>query len=116
MRRRLGAHGIDRTLLLLLPALAFLGAVFLYPFAYGLVLSFRPERYVGAFANYQQFFADPFLRDTIAITLGVPHGSTSSASGTSTLMWTTSTAATDRAGNPLVAGVVTEAGTADLDF
>jgi putative spermidine/putrescine transport system permease protein len=71
MRRRLAAHGIDRTLLLLLPALAFLAAVFVYPFAYGLVRSFRPERYVGTFANYQQFFADPFLRDTIAITLGL---------------------------------------------
>jgi putative spermidine/putrescine transport system permease protein len=71
MRSRLAARGIDRTLLLLVPALAFLVAVFLYPFGYGLVLSFRPERYVGAFANYQEFFADPFLRDTIAITLGL---------------------------------------------
>jgi putative spermidine/putrescine transport system permease protein len=71
VRRRLAAHGVDRTLLLLLPALAFLVAVFLYPFGYGLVLSFRPQRYVGVLANYQQFFADPFLRDTIAITLGL---------------------------------------------
>jgi putative spermidine/putrescine transport system permease protein len=71
MRRRLAEHGVDRTLLLLLPALVFLVVIFLYPFGYGLVLSFRPERYVGAFANYQQFFADPFLRDTIAITLGL---------------------------------------------
>lgn len=71
MRRRLAAHGVDRTLLLLAPALVFLLAVFVYPFGYGLVLSFRPERYVGAFANYQEFFADPFLRDTIAITLGL---------------------------------------------
>jgi putative spermidine/putrescine transport system permease protein len=71
MRRRLAEHGIDRTLLLLLPALAFLVFIFLYPFLYGLVLSFQPERYVGVFANYQQFFADPFLRDTIAITLGL---------------------------------------------
>jgi putative spermidine/putrescine transport system permease protein len=71
MRRRLAVRGIDRTLLLLVPALAFLVAVFLYPFGYGLVLSFRPERYVGTFANYQEFFADPFLRDTIAITLGL---------------------------------------------
>jgi putative spermidine/putrescine transport system permease protein len=71
MRRRLAAHGIDRTLLLLVPALVFLVAVFVYPFAYGLVLSFRPERYVGSLGNYQQFFADPFLRDTIAITLGL---------------------------------------------
>jgi putative spermidine/putrescine transport system permease protein len=71
MRRQLAAHGIDRTLLLLAPAVAFLLAIFLYPFLYGLVLSFRPERYVGAFGNYQEFFADPFLRDTIAITLGL---------------------------------------------
>jgi putative spermidine/putrescine transport system permease protein len=71
VRRRLAAHGVDRTLLLLLPALVFLLAVFVYPFGYGLFLSFRPERYVGTLANYQQFFADPFLRDTIAITLGL---------------------------------------------
>jgi putative spermidine/putrescine transport system permease protein len=69
VRARLAAHGIDRTLLLLLPALVFLAVVFVYPFGYGLVLSFRPQRYVGAFGNYQQFFADPFLRDTIPITL-----------------------------------------------
>jgi putative spermidine/putrescine transport system permease protein len=71
MRRRLAEHGIDRTLLLLLPAVAFLVVVFLYPFGYGLVLSFQPERYVGTLGNYQQFFADPFLRDTIRITLGL---------------------------------------------
>jgi putative spermidine/putrescine transport system permease protein len=71
VRRRLAAHGIDRTLLLLLPAVAFVAVIFLYPFLYGLVLSFQPKRYVGAFGNYQQFFADPFLRDTIAITLGL---------------------------------------------
>ena len=71
MRRRLAAHEIDRTLLLLLPAVVFLAVVFMYPFGYGLVLSFQPERYVGALGNYQQFFADPFLRDTITITLGL---------------------------------------------
>jgi putative spermidine/putrescine transport system permease protein len=71
VRRRLAAHGIDRTLLLLAPAVAFVLVVFLYPFLYGLVLSFAPERYVGTFGNYQEFFADPFLRDTIAITLGL---------------------------------------------
>jgi putative spermidine/putrescine transport system permease protein len=71
VRRRLAEHGVDRTLLLLLPAVAFLVVVFLYPFGYGLVLSFQPERYVGALGNYQEFFADPFLRDTITITLGL---------------------------------------------
>jgi putative spermidine/putrescine transport system permease protein len=71
VRRRLAAHGIDRTLLLLAPAMAFVLVVFLYPFLYGLVLSFQPQRYVGTFGNYQEFFADPFLRDTISITLGL---------------------------------------------
>jgi putative spermidine/putrescine transport system permease protein len=71
MRRRLAAHGIDRTLLLLAPAMAFVLVVFLYPFLYGLVLSFQPQRYVGTLGNYQEFFADPFLRDTISITLGL---------------------------------------------
>ncbi len=71
MRRKLAAHEIDRTLLLLVPAVVFLVVVFMYPFGYGLVLSFAPQRYVGALGNYQQFFADPFLRDTIMITLGL---------------------------------------------
>jgi len=71
MRRRLAAHEIDRTLLLLIPAIAFVLVVFMYPFGYGLVLSFQPQRYVGALGNYRHFFADPFLRDTIAITLGL---------------------------------------------
>ena len=71
MRRRLAAHQIDRTLLLLVPALAFLLVVFMYPFGYGFAISFQPERYVGALGNYQHFFADPFLRDTIKITLGL---------------------------------------------
>jgi putative spermidine/putrescine transport system permease protein len=71
MRRRLAAHGVDHTLLALAPALVFLVVIFLYPFLYGLVLSFQPERYVGALGNYRHFLADPFLRDTIAITLGL---------------------------------------------
>jgi hypothetical protein len=53
---------------------------------------------------------------TITLTLGTPSGSTSTANGTTTLQWTTSTAATDRAGNPLTAATVLETGTADLDF
>ena len=53
---------------------------------------------------------------TVTVTLGVPTGTTATANGTSTLQWTTSTAATDRAGNPLVAGTIVESGAADLDF
>jgi len=56
---------------LLVPALAFVVALFLYPFLYGLQLSFQPAHGGGPLANYRHFFADPFLRDTIRITLGI---------------------------------------------
>ena len=42
----------------------FVLALFIYPFLYGLVLSFQPKE-GGWLANYQQFFSDPFLYDTI---------------------------------------------------
>ena len=54
--------------------------------------------------------------NSVAITLGTATGTTAAANGTTTLQWTTSAAATDRAGNPLGAGVIAETGTADLDF
>ena len=54
--------------------------------------------------------------NSVSITLGTATGTTAAANGTTTLQWTTSTAATDRAGNPLGAGVIAETGTADLDF
>jgi chitinase len=54
--------------------------------------------------------------NTIALTLGTPSGSTLAAGGTSTLQWVTSTAATDRAGNPLVSATVAETGLLDIDF
>ena len=53
---------------------------------------------------------------TITLTLGTPSGSTATANGSTTLQWTTSTAATDRAGNALTAATVLETGSADLDF
>jgi hypothetical protein len=53
----------------------------------------------------------------VTITLGAPSGATATATGgNSTLRWTTSTAATDLAGNPMGAATVLEAGIADLDF
>jgi hypothetical protein len=52
----------------------------------------------------------------VTVTLGVPSGSTASTNGSTTLQWTTSTAATDRAGNALTAATVLETGLADLDF
>ncbi|PSH63786.1 ABC transporter permease [Phyllobacterium brassicacearum] len=68
LRQRLALHGIDGVTLLVLPAVLFLLAVFIYPFIYGLILSFTPME-GGTFANYQKFFSDPFLYDTILTTL-----------------------------------------------
>jgi putative spermidine/putrescine transport system permease protein len=68
LRQRLALRGIDGVTLLALPAILFVLAVFIYPFAYGLLLSFEPKE-GGALANYQRFFSDPFLYRTIATTL-----------------------------------------------
>ena len=42
LSHRLAERGIDRTLLLLLPGVVFLIALFIYPLFYGLGLSFQP--------------------------------------------------------------------------
>ena len=57
----------DHTLLLVAPAVLFLLAFFIYPFAYGFVLSFLPNE-GGWLANYQKFFSDAFLWRTLIIT------------------------------------------------
>jgi putative spermidine/putrescine transport system permease protein len=69
-RHRLAEHGIDRHLLLLVPAAAFVVLLFIYPFGYGVGLSLQPER-GGTFADYQRFFGDPYEYDTIWTTLGL---------------------------------------------
>ena len=69
LRQRLAVKGIDGTTLLVLPAVIFLLAVFIYPFFYGLILSFTPQEGEGMWANYAKFFSDPFLYDTIGTTL-----------------------------------------------
>jgi putative spermidine/putrescine transport system permease protein len=71
LRHRLAERGVDRTLLLLIPGVAFLVVLFLYPFLYGLQLSFQPQHGSGVFANYRTFFSDPYLRDTIWTTLRI---------------------------------------------
>ncbi|CAD5300284.1 Carbohydrate ABC transporter membrane protein 1, CUT1 family [Bosea sp. 62] len=68
LKQRLAARGLDGLTLLVLPAVIFLLALFIYPFFYGLFLSFNPKA-GGALANYQRFFSDAFLYDTIATTL-----------------------------------------------
>jgi putative spermidine/putrescine transport system permease protein len=64
----LRARGLDGVTLLVLPAVLFVLALFVYPFLYGLFLSFRPKA-GGALANYVTFFSDPFLWTTITKTL-----------------------------------------------
>jgi putative spermidine/putrescine transport system permease protein len=70
LRHRLAERGVDRQLLLLAPAVLFVVLLFLYPFFYGLQLSFAPEE-GGPLASYAAFFSDPYQRGTIAITLGL---------------------------------------------
>jgi putative spermidine/putrescine transport system permease protein len=68
LRARLRARGMDGVTLLALPAVLFVLGLFVYPFLYGLYLSFAPAK-GGALANYARFFSDPFLYDTIGTTL-----------------------------------------------
>ena len=70
LRRRLRERGLDAVTLLVLPGVVFVLALFIYPFLYGLVLSFTPKE-GGWLANYQKFFSDPFLYDTIYLTLQI---------------------------------------------
>ena len=68
-RQKLALRGIDGVTLLVLPSMLFVLAIFIYPFIYGLLLSFKPLREGGMFANYITFFSDPYLYNTIAATL-----------------------------------------------
>jgi putative spermidine/putrescine transport system permease protein len=58
----------DRTALLAAPAALLIAALFVYPFLYGLLLSFEPMK-GDWLANYVQFFSSERLWPTIAITL-----------------------------------------------
>lgn len=72
---RLAERGIDSRLWLIIPALAVTVGLFVYPFAYGVGLTIQPSERMqtlwGAtpWANYIAFFQDPFVFDTIWITL-----------------------------------------------
>jgi putative spermidine/putrescine transport system permease protein len=70
LRVRLKQRGLDGVTLLVLPGVFVVLALFVYPFLYGLFLSFAPKD--GAwFANYAAFFADPFLYNTIYTTMAI---------------------------------------------
>jgi putative spermidine/putrescine transport system permease protein len=64
----LAREPFDRTKLLVLPAAAFMLLLFVYPFLYGLWLSFAPKE-GGALANYKHFFTTDNLYPTIWTTL-----------------------------------------------
>ncbi|HEX6118507.1 MAG TPA: sugar ABC transporter permease [Dongiaceae bacterium] len=68
LRIRLANRGIDGVTLLVVPAVLGVVLLFVYPFLYGLVLSFQPKE-GSLLANYVNFFSDPFLYETIAKTL-----------------------------------------------
>jgi putative spermidine/putrescine transport system permease protein len=69
-RHRMADRGIDRTLWLLLPAVIFVVALFVYPFIYGLSLSLTPSAGdTGIFSNYAKFFTDSYYSSTIWLTL-----------------------------------------------
>jgi len=75
LRHRLAERGIDRSLLMLVPALVFALALFVYPFSYGIGLTFQPTAATqeqfggGVFSNYVAFFEDKFVFDSIWLTM-----------------------------------------------
>lgn len=80
LRHRLADRGIDSQLLMLVPAIVFILALFVYPFAYGFGLTLQPtpetvERWGGGvLANYVQFFQDSFTFESVWLTarLAIP--------------------------------------------
>ena len=73
LRHRLAERGIDRTLLLAVPGVVAIIALFFYPFLNGLQLSFQPKT-GGVFGAYKAFFDDPYARGSIGKTfdLAIP--------------------------------------------
>jgi len=68
-RSRRGSR-IDPAYLLLTPATLFMLLLFVYPFLYGLLLSFEPEK-GGWLSNYRTFFSNDRLWPTILTTLKI---------------------------------------------
>lgn len=75
LRHRLAERGIDPKLWLLVPAIVFAVALFVYPFAYGIGLTFQPLPATqdqwggGILANYIAFFKDSFIFDSVWLTM-----------------------------------------------
>lgn len=75
LRHRLAERGVDSSLLMLLPAVFFAVALFIYPFSYGVGLTLQPSAAIqeqwgaGVLSNYVAFFRDPFIFDSIYLTM-----------------------------------------------
>jgi len=65
LRHRLADRGIDTSLLLLAPAAVFVVMLFVYPFMYGIGLSFQPKGGGIGLKSYTDFFKDPYQLATI---------------------------------------------------
>ncbi|MDR1387918.1 MAG: sugar ABC transporter permease [Propionibacteriaceae bacterium] len=65
LRHRLAERGVDSTLLLIAPATVFILLLFIYPFLYGLGLSFQPKEGGIGLGSYRRFFADAYEVGTI---------------------------------------------------
>lgn len=80
LRHRLADRGVDSQLLLLVPAIVFILALFVYPFAYGFGLTLQPTQDTvdtwggGVLANYVRFFEDAFTFESVWLTarLAIP--------------------------------------------
>ena len=77
----LAQNGYDRITLLAAPAALFLILLFIYPFLYGLVLSFEPPK-GDWLANYVLFFSSDRLWPTIWTTLKLALPATRCSSST----------------------------------
>jgi putative spermidine/putrescine transport system permease protein len=75
LSHRLAERGVDTSLLMLVPALIFILALFIYPFSYGIGLTFQPSAAIqktwgaGALSNYVAFFKDSFTFDSVWLTM-----------------------------------------------
>jgi putative spermidine/putrescine transport system permease protein len=61
--------GRDLRVLLLIPGLLVVAGLFIYPFLYGLGLSFQPQQGGSVLANYERFFSEPRISRTVGTTL-----------------------------------------------
>ncbi|MCL2653863.1 MAG: sugar ABC transporter permease [Propionibacteriaceae bacterium] len=69
LKHRLAERGIDTSLLLIVPGLVFVIVLFVYPFLYGIGLSFQPVGGGIGLGSYTAFFSDPYQVGTIWKTL-----------------------------------------------